>query len=375
MKSIERRDVEKELGRRVPDYIWDFMVHEPHVSEVKIEGIPWLAEKISRLLPPKAKLKRSRRQRRDTIVSARRRATSWLLAAIARKDEQLKAFRRTFLEGVLLKPEEVETWLQKNVDHKRYRHAVVLSLPMETDSHVLAIQPNCEVPVALLKGNRMENVAPIDVLPYRKVGSDLVFRVPVGRDGSLRFLYQLTKHLATFFNWNPADALMFVLTDRIPPVTLHDVEFRWPPSYQMGSESEGLRPIACLSRVIITVDPLTTPREVSEMYAPMRAKLLKRKPKQLSEKQMYLAGFTAEHDTPDRGIMNAWNDKYSNWKYSRFSLFSRDRRRAREILLTEVVFDYKQTLSSALAPQNKPSPQSRVGVGKPSAKLSQKARR
>jgi len=382
-KPIERRDVEKELGRLVPDLVWEFMVQEPYVSEAKIEGVRWLAQKIAMLLPPledtgrsaKAKLKRSRRQRRDTIVSARRRATSWLLAAIARRDEQLKAFRQRYLEGVLLKPDEVEDWLQKNSDQRRYRHAVVLSLQMETDSRVLAVKPNREVPVALLKGNRMENVASIEFLSYIRVSSGFVRRMPVGRDGPLRILYQLTERLAKFFSWNPADTVMFVLTDRIPPVTLHSVEFRWPPGYQMGSESEEPRPIACLGRVIITVDPMTTPREVSEMYAPMRAKLLKRKPKQLSEKQMYLAGFTAEHDTPDRGIMNAWNDKYSNWKYSRFSLFSRDRRRAREILLTEVVFDYKQTLSSALAPQNKPSPQSRVGVGKPSAKLSQKARR
>ena len=345
----------------MPDLIWDFMVHENYVSQAEQEdGLAWLAQKILRLLAPpdesnsseKTKIKTSRRQRRDATVSARRRATSCLLAAIARKDEQVKAFRGKFLKGMLLKPEEVEAWLKKNKDQGRYRHAVVLSLPMETDLGLLAVRPTCEFPLALLKGNRMENLAPIDLLSYMRIGSDSVFRIPVGRDGSLRLLYQLTERLAKFFNWNPADALMFVLTDRIPPVNMYTIAATWPPSSEMSSGFEGLRPIACLGRVTITVDPLTTPREVSELYSPLRAKLLKRKPKQLSEKQMHLAGFTAEHDTLDPGIMKAWNVEYSKWKYRRFSIFSRDSRRAREILLTEVVFDYKQTLSSALTQQD-----------------------
>jgi hypothetical protein len=84
------------------------------------------------------------------------------------------------------------------------------------------------------------------------------------------------------------------------------------------------------------------------MYSHLRAKLLKGKPKQLSEKQIYLGGFIAGHDTLDSGLMKAWNLEYSKWKYTRFSLFSRDSRKARAVLLTEVVFDYKQTLSSAL---------------------------
>jgi len=359
-KPIERRDVEKELGRLVPDLVWEFMVQEPYVSEAKIEGVRWLAQKIAMLLPPledtgrsaKAKLKRSRRQRRDTIVSARRRATSWLLAAIARRDEQLKAFRQRYLEGVLLKPDEVEDWLQKNSDQRRYRHAVVLSLQMETDSRVLAVKPNREVPVALLKGNRMENVASIEFLSYIRVSSGFVRRMPVGRDGPLRILYQLAERLAKFFRWNPADAVIFVLTDRIPPVDLYSVAPTWPPSSEMGSEFEGLRPIACLGRITITVDPLITPREVSEIYSPIRAKLLKGKPKQLSEKHIYLGGFIAERDTVDLRAMAAWNAEYSKWKYKRFSNFARDRRTARKILLTEVVFDYKQTLSSAFIQQD-----------------------
>ena len=124
---------------------------------------------------------------------------------------------------------------------------------------------------------------------------------------------------------------MFLLTDCTPLLT-DTIQLGRPPwiTLQWG----GVR-LSCLNRITLTIDPLTTPREVAQQYASIRAKLLSRNPRSQSLKHLQLAVFAVKHPVLDQEAMVEWGAQFPRWKYTRFSLFARDARTARARLLHE----------------------------------------
>jgi hypothetical protein len=171
----------------------------------------------------------------------------------------------------------------------------------------------------------------VDFLNYGKPDDSWNYCAPVGRDGILRATYKLSEWLSTFFNWQKAQATVFLLTDLTPWIASHTVSFGRSPWLTLPYG--GTEPLSCLTRITLSVDPLMTPRELAEKYAALRARVLVSKPRALSPKHLELAVFATEHPNLDRQAMQEWVGKFPEWKYPTLSKFSRDARTARRRLL------------------------------------------
>jgi hypothetical protein len=99
----------------------------------------------------------------------------------------------------------------------------------------------------------------------------------------------------------------------------------------------------------MTVDPITTPRELAAKYARFRLQVLNqgtgklgkrlKRARPLSEKHAKLATFAVRHNPLDSKKMTVWNRQFPQWEYTRYSNFSRDAKVAKERLLHQVKWD------------------------------------
>ncbi len=339
-KSELRSHVQRILKSPIPDEVWRYADDENMVSEV-LQGentTEWIAEKLRRLInlgqPQVAEkfITAERRQRRGKTSYNRQEAISEALAAIARQSEEVRSFRRKFLNDQLIQFEEVERWIKERTrQDETYPHALLVRL-----KHGFTLDYcdgwQLDPPISSVGSDEIEGLAPVDCVEYGRPGSTWVHRIPIGRDGTLRFVFQLTMGLVNRFCWQGAQATVFLLTDTTPLVAIESVELRRPPATILPWGG-GLLALACLSRITLTIDPMMTPREVGERYAKLRGTLIARKPRTQSEKHLQLAVFAVERAVLDKEAMSEWGRKFPDWKYGRVSIFARDARAARERLL------------------------------------------
>jgi hypothetical protein len=284
----------------------------------------------------------SRRQRRGESNQSHQEAVSRAIAAIARQLPEVKSFRREILNGHTLRPEEIEPWIEQRRKEQIYPHAVLVRLKA---GFTLKYQSgwNLEPPISSAKNDQIEGLSPVDSLDYARPGSDWKYGcVPVGRDGTLRVVRQLAKKLATLFNWQDAQSTVFLLTDWTPLIDTFLVTLNPPPSLALPYEGGEL---ACLTRVTLTMDPMMTPRELSEKYARLRNRLLVRKPRAQSSKHLELAIFATKYPDLDRKNMEQWGREFPRWKYSQVSRFAKEARDARRRLLHRSAADVWPSLA------------------------------
>jgi hypothetical protein len=347
MSQVElRRKVNQILERKVSNAVWEYLVRHQFVAEALGENDPVAflakdAEELSALetLAEPAMMP-ERRQRRGKRIPLRREVISDLIAAIARKDHRLRFFRSEYLASGLLAPEDVEDWIRARLGTERYRNAIIVKVPEIVSLDLGHNGWECSPPLSLVQDIEIENPAPSIVLEYSKPTTSAVHRIPVGRDGVLRILVNLADSLATKYSWQPAQATMFVLTDYAPVLSPDQAAIK------LGHQKFGpldTRSLDCLSRVVITVDPCASPQEVAKLYAKTRGKYL-RQLRGLGEKHLRLAGFASECEELSRGMMDEWNRRYPNWRYRRYSLFTRDMRKATTRLLTGSSLDSRSVL-------------------------------
>ena len=160
----------------------------------------------------------------------------------------------------------------------------------------------------------------------------------MARDGALRVVYEVSKALAGWFRWEEAQATVFLLTDITPLITTQNVQLS-PAPFMKLPYGDHLWPLSCLTRVTLTIDPMMTPRELSQYYAKLRAKLLDGKLRAQSAKHLKLAAFAVEHPALDKAAMGEWARRFPKWKYPRVSLFARDAKMARDRLLHQSAVD------------------------------------
>lgn len=335
-----RRKVQRMLRSRFSAAAWDIAVDQLAVSEVlQGENTPeWLAAMVERHGEIIARGGNSRQQlflparrnRREKTRIARIEAVSDALAEIARHRKGVMSFRREILKGKLVSIHEIERWINERQNDGIYRNALRVRVPRNFDWEILD-RGEIGPPLSLCGQYQIEGPCPIDFLNYATPAANWVRRVPVGRDGVLREVYNLSKDLARLFTWQEAQATVFLLTDLAPLIQAEGVQLS--PLTITTLPDGGQKPLSCLTHVRLTIDPAITPQELSEIYGKIRLKLLGRKPRAQSEKHLHLAVFAVKHTALDREAMNEWQREFPKWRYSRVSLFARDARTARERLL------------------------------------------
>jgi hypothetical protein len=333
-----RRGVEKKLGAKVPDNVWNYLKEKHFVDEAlgglgindpasflakEVQLVPIPAGSIS--IPPTL-TKNGRRLRRDRSLPTRNEMISYLLAAIAANNAEVQSYRDRFLASGLLMEAAAADWIEGAAGKHRYSYAIVVGLPQTVALELEGDPLEYRLPNTAMAEMKIEGFAPHLVLEYKKPSCNWVQRIPTGRDGELRELVKVSESLASEFGWQRAQATMFVLTGDVPGVSPSAIEVRSPPT-------PGLKYGAWRSRIVITVDPSLSPEEVAAIYKKSRAKLLKPRYRSLSERHMTIAGFAAAFGGVTPELMGKWNSKYPKWQYSRYSVFSKSARAATERLL------------------------------------------
>ncbi len=344
---ITKSAMEKYMQKQIPDSVWDYLNRHTHVSEANSGEHPdsfgWLGKHVDELLGLCAQPVRGfvpqRRSRRIRGLDLRREVISELLAGIARRRPEVSAFRERFLQGQILRPADVQTWIESRVQETAYPHAAIVRLPQDCFPRSL---PNgqLEIKAEELGELQVERVASIDFLDFAGPQDSWIRSVPIGRDGVLRQLFNVSKELARILLWQEAQATIFVLTDMPPLLSTHSVTIHPGPAiFLQEDESAGNRTMHCLTRISMTFDPLISAEELEEQYRKLRAALLEHKPRSLSEKHMRLAGFCAGYRELNETVMEEWNTKFPKWMYTRLSQFSWHAKMAKERLLYQPAFD------------------------------------
>ena len=146
--------------------------------------------------------------------------------------------------------------------------------------------------------------------------------IPVAAGGVLDELRVVSDRLARRHTWTPAQATTFVLTGNTPLVS--------PLRVKVQSSH-----IPALSRLVLTVDPAISPRELAEHYRQARQQFVGKRHRSMSEKHTTLVTFMNTRPPKETYArsMTAWNRKYPKWKYKAVSNFGRDVKTARKRLL------------------------------------------
>jgi hypothetical protein len=144
-----------------------------------------------------------------------------------------------------------------------------------------------------------------------RIDGDIVHRA-TRRKAILERLRQISESLAAFYGWEPADATTYVLTGTAPrvPAIKGDVRLKFP--------------LPARSKIVLTIDPTATPREVAAAYASLRRRQFGRI-RRLQPKHAELAVFAIrQHSQTEREQMEEWNRMHPGERYRFPSVFKRD---------------------------------------------------
>ena len=167
------------------------------------------------------------------------------------------------------------------------------------------------------------------LLAYADGGDTWTRYQPTRAGGVLNRLRRLSVGLAEFYGWEQAQATIFVLADMIPYVPA--VEDRVLRKY----------PLSVRSRILLTIDPKTTPQEVSDYYRRVRRDEFGRV-RRLGERHTNRAVLGIKRLRADRRLnqddLDTWNSHCSKkrkkeWCYDSVGRFARECEQAAKRLL------------------------------------------
>ncbi len=224
-----------------------------------------------------------------TKASSSRASVVALLVAeyIAREEADVGAFRSQHLPRGCIEITELESWITRRLGPKD-----------ERDSLLLVEWPNA------------------DVLGVR--------RAPVAPGSVADQLRRLCLSLETFYGWQPAQASAFVVCDAVPVVA--PIKVRTRQRY----------PLSVTSRVILDVDPATSPAEVGAAYRRARSNLLPdgRRFRGVEARSLQVVAFAIDHaGDGQREQVAKWNRQHPEWAYSTADAYARAVRETRAKLL------------------------------------------
>jgi hypothetical protein len=290
------------LEKKLPDLTdgeWELLEGDGHVGEVESGAveIEHLVDRVKRLrqkMGPRRGSATAARPMADPAELARTASTrvealSALLAIDARDQDYVSDFRRRVLRGRLLKPERVSGW----VERRGGTTTRFVTTPEQDRERVVK--------------------RTVQILDYAIPESSWVQRELVALDSELDHLRAISESLAKRYSWQPGQASTFVLTNLVPILE------------PIRATINHRAPVRAATRIVLDIDPTTTAREVADGYKLIREEVLGRRYRRMSEKNMRLAIFAAEHQegTWDER-MQAWNRRGIGNRYTEPSNFQRD---------------------------------------------------
>jgi hypothetical protein len=288
-----RDKIEKRLGHILPDETWEYFERGVDSVVKKTDTIDDFEVDVKMFLRAAGKLPATMEGPSSAVTKrgnsgaapSRDVAVALLLAEKARREPELVQFRKDVLRHQLVEQAEVEGWLKK-------RSAAGTEL--EGREFVGFLRPNNSWPQ----------------------------RIPVLGDQALKRLKELSDSMSRRYGWQPAQSTVFILTDTAPAISMKHAE-----------ASENFHhPV--MSRLVLTLDPALSPRQVADFYRKAWKALMEPgRYRNLSEKHTLLAAFSVDRADSPR-LREAWNRKYPKWAYASESNFGRDLRVARERLLS-----------------------------------------
>ena len=254
-----------------------------------------------------------------------------LAADAARYYSEVSSFRRYELKGRLLEWSQVDTWVRNQYRIDSESHAplpweTVAYLPEEEakrivrawvrdDLETLGVLEKEEPVHVTLRPEIMKTpIIQMHPLVYYMPGEKWQRTMPIPPRGKLEALRRTSGFLAIKYGWAEGQATTFMLTGLIPLLNTisHDFKHRYPSG---------------ASRIVLSIDPATSPAEVAEYYRMFRRKVITSRQREITEKHLLLAFFvrtTGEEDETWSEGMARWNQEYPQWAYQQVTNFARD---------------------------------------------------
>lgn len=330
-----RTAVKRCLGPRFHEDLWDLLVDLGFVDEVLVVGAMDLDQLVARArkilavgapaLERRERVGAPARPEGPTPGQERAWALSELVAHHAREDQDVIAFRRSYLEDTLVEWADLDTWIKARAerDGERTRDLTV-ELPagttLDRDGGELRISP----PLKRVHASRVA----VRTLAYALPEDEWVRRVGVTAGGTLDRLRALADALANSYGWMPVQASIFVMCGVTPLISTvrataaevkvrHEVDLAWA------------------RRITLDIDPAATPQEVLDAFQRVRHRQGLARLRPLTVKHLRLAPFAgAEHaDKPWAERLRLWNSSFPDWHYAEQSNFRRDAIRAQARIL------------------------------------------
>lgn len=293
------------LGR-IEDKIGDFYAYEEHLSRGP------------RLPKHKGKPASPKESTREAPRDGRFQAMSEIVATLANREEDIRAFRQEILNGQLLKSEEVPQWIasMSEKEGRSLRFTFTVNDSEDWGEEVVRQAQACAT------AHKEDKFHPVGVnrekLLYVVPGSDIAGTALINANGTLGRLKRLAAIYQTI--WPEQWAVHFILTSEAFPVSRATVGTKYDAAYG-------------LHRITLEVSPHLTGDKVRDLYLSERQGFFSqhgfgRNTRTLTVKHVGLAVFAAKTPGPWPRKMRRWNQKFPQWKYAYASRFERDCRAA-----------------------------------------------
>jgi hypothetical protein len=317
----------RHLRHSLAPQVWGLLLRDGYVDDVLCSARDgdWLVTQGREIL-------NSRESTRDVVdilpagpQSGQERAwaQSQLVARHAQDDPAVVAFRNAHLPQGLLAWTEVERWIdaQGALDGDRTVE-VTATLPAGTsvDRHPDSGRMEFTPPLRHVVGQVRFAVR---TLPFAMPGDAGVRRIGVTAGGVLSRLAALAEDVAAAFAWQPAQAVVFILTGTTPYITPVRVT---RPAIKVR---HGHNLVATV-RIQLDIDPAASPEDVLRAFEQARGNQPSTRQRAMSIKHLRLAAFAgAEHDDkPWAERHRRWNTEFPQYAYKDESNFRRDAARA-----------------------------------------------
>jgi len=336
-ESSLRKQVEKNMGRRIPDSVWDAMLHTGRVQTLGSSptSVADLADEADMLIPyrhllllPWAETPAARSPARPAEVTEREApyqkeldALTQIMSFEAGRRPEVTAFRREVLEERLMPVLDVPKWVQEQCASAASAQTRGLDSPPSmaaTPGGKAAIpEEEAPVPTRLPPWPGRDKWVSISTLAYPDphrpswmFGAQLV---PLPASGPLRRLKWVAVSLMQDYPWSEAGAVRVILCGdaSTEPVAVITRYFFHP------------------HRVVLEVDPALGATQVATEYRRAQRALIRvgKRARPQSEKHLRLAAFLARgREGTWAQMMETWNEHQANagWRYRDSRLFQRD---------------------------------------------------
>ncbi len=299
-----RSKVNRELDRPVSDDEWRLLDAQGVLRrDIDPSGIAETVKQFRRAFS-RQEVAVPMLDRGGELTPARVHAISELVARHASEDARVQGFRSRRLPNGLLEFERIEAWISTiaKADGKPSQYSTVVASAATRKCPDVGISAR--------------------YLCYGSPASNFVRNIPVAHNGVLDELRGITEILSKRYGWQPAQATLFVLTG-VPPLV---------STLRVKATTE-LFPV--LRKIVLTVDPALSPRELAEHYKTIRRRFLGERHRAMSEKHCTLVLFMQDWPANETysSAMGVWNKKFPTWRYRHATNFGRDVLAARKRLL------------------------------------------